>query len=308
MENSEKSCCICGSKGTVFQVQEKWICEKCLYLGNEKQTALWRDSLEQLLAEYSEACHRCLNSEDSKDLIKAMVYGRKIQSVLQFVGVPKKHPLLLTIKKVMLYLKKIGEANSLLDEIEEQNEENKVNAEMIKFLSIEQKNINDQFAEILPYLLDDSFNSSAEAFLDKELRNYIYPFIKEDELGKYDTSLNQLIAAYNESVEGKGKTSAETIRILHKIRKRANSLCYIYDYLHETFGESSQDKKTYYIDIQRQINKVDNIRDLLVRLTTYRKKINAPKKEKSAARKKLRGKMELLMANVELHPALSTEG
>jgi CHAD domain-containing protein/ribosomal protein S27AE len=300
MENSEKDCCICGSTVTLFQVKEKWICEQCLSIGDGNRTSLWAESIENLIKEYTEACYRCLNSDEPNNINVARILGRKIQSVLLFLGLPKKHTLLLPIKKVHFILNTIKETDVLLDEIAEQNEENKVNAEMVQIFTKKQKNANDLLTKNLPKLINDSYVTNLKNFVNEKLNYYNLPYIQEKALRKYEERFNELINEFNQSVEIKGKTSQSAVKILYKIRKKAKSLSYIYGFLNDMLGEQYMEKEMYYKDIQHQIAKVNDMKDYIDQLKIYEKKIHAPKKEKTAIKNKLKERMNGLIENVEL--------
>lgn len=304
MENIEKDCCICGSKATLFQIQEKWVCERCLSIGFDNQNTLWTNSIETLMKDYTEACLGCLSSDEPEENInKARILGKKIQSVLLFLGLPKKHTLLLPIRKVHLILKSIKETDILLDEIAGQNEENKVNAEMVKLFTKKQKDANELLTKSLPKLINDSYFIKLKTVVHEELHSYNLPIVQGKALHKYEGCFTELLKEYNRSVEAKGKTSLQTIKILRKIQKKAKSLSYIYSYLNDIFDGQYTKEEKYYKDIQRQIAKVNDMKDWLNQLKTSEKKIHAPKKEKKAVKNKLKETIKVLVENIELQSA-----
>lgn len=300
MKNAERNCSICDSKVTLIHVQEKWICEKCLQICNENRAALWKDSIEKLMKEYGEACYTCLSSYEPEDVYKARVLGRKIRTVLQFIGLPKKHGILLPIRKVQMILKKIGEGDMLLHKIKEQNEENKVNSKMVSLLSIKQKKASERLAKNLPNVINDSYYSEVKTFVNEELFSYILLLVKEKAICKKEVRINELVKVYNQSDEVKGKSSSETIKLLHEIGKRAKSLSYIYNFINEVYGEQYQEKEIYYKDIQRQIGKVDDTKNWLDQVKRYENKIDASNKEINAVKDQLEEIIECLIEKVEL--------
>lgn len=302
MENTEKDCCICGCKDSLFQVQGKWICEKCLDIGNEERSSLWKDSIEKLMKKYREACYKCLSSDDPEDIHNVRVLGRKIRSLLQFIGVPKKHPLLLPIRKVHLVLNKIREVDVFLDEIKQNSEENKFNGEIVQFLSEKQKEMKEQFNKILPSIINDSFHNKVEIFANEELVSFVMQLKKEKALGMHAEQFDQLVAAYYQTAGEKGKTSAETITLLHSVRKRGKSLRYIYNYLDEVFGGNYQGKEAYYKDLQSQFGMIKDLEDWLKLMKAFEKESGAPKRDVKEVRRNLQRRLKHLIENIELHP------
>jgi CHAD domain-containing protein len=288
MENAEKNCCVCGNKISLLQVQEKWICENCLKTANESLVSPWKDSLEKLIVEFFEACNKCLLTQDSIEIHDAKILAGKIRSVLGFLGVPKKHPLFLNVRKISRILNKIRETDVLLDEFKNKNDENKVYNEMVKLFSIKRQKLHNMLLMEIPTLLNDEFIDRAKIFLREELIFYIVSFDKERVLHKYEASFNELLKIYSESSIEKDKKWSNRLKSLHSVRKRSKSLRYIYSYLNEIFEDLYLDKVTYFKNIQRQLNEVVDLEDRLVQLKANDKKIDAPKSEIKAVKKSLK--------------------
>ncbi|MEH7110291.1 hypothetical protein [Bacillus sp. JJ1764] len=302
MENTERNCCICGNNATLFQIQEKWICDQCLSIGNENLKYLWTNSIEKLLNDYTDSCLGCLSSDDPENIYKARILGKKIQSVFLFLGLPKDHTLLLPIRKVHLDLKIIKKSDVLLDEIAKQNEENKVNAEMVKLLTKKQKEANERLMNRIPKLINDSYITQLKTFVNEELDYYNLSILQDKQLNKYEERFTELLKEYGQSVDDKGKSSLQTIKILHKIRKRAITLSNIYSYLNDIFSNRYVEKEKYYKNIQHQLAKVHITKDWMDQLKTYENKIHAPKKEKKAVKNQLKETIKILVETVELLP------
>ncbi len=300
MENAEKNCCVCGSTDSLIQVQEKWICEKCLYIGHNKLISPWKDPLEILVIEFSDACNSCLLSEDPEDVHQAKNLGKRIQSVLGFLKVPKKHVLSITIKKVTILLNEVWETEILLDELKTLSEENSVYAELVKLVSEKQKKMLDHLRTKLPILIDDSYYQASDRFLNKELSAYILPFETEKALQKDEERFNKLILSYYQCAEEKGNTSAAVIKDLHRLRNKAKSLKYIYIYLNEVFGKQYKEKVIDYQNIQRNLSEVDDLKIWISHFKSYEKKVNAPKKEIKAVKKNQKRRLNHVLETVEL--------
>lgn len=301
MENTCIDCCsICGSKVSLFSVREKWICETCIDIGNKNRTSPWKNSIEKLFEEYSEACYKSLSTENPEEIHQVRVIGRKIRSVLQFIGLPKKHPLLYPITEVHLILNKLREADVFMDDTTEQNEENIVNEEMVKLLSEKQKEMRQQYAERLPILINDSYYQKMKKFVNEELISYVVKLKKEMAFHKYEEQFNQLVEGYYQLSEKKEKTSENTVEVLHYIRKKAKSLRYVYTFLDEVFGEKYQFKVDYYKVLQRRLGEIIDLDDRLMLLKTFEKEIDAPKKDVKAMRSYLKRRLKHLIDNIDI--------
>lgn len=302
MENTGRDCCICGSQDSLFLLQKKWICEKCIQMAIEKRNFPWKDSIENLIKEYNETCDKCLSSNDPEDIHRVRVLGRKIRSVLQFIGLPKKHALILPIRKVHLILNKIREVDVLLNEIKSQDQENKLNSEMVKILSQKQKEMKERLKEDLPILINDSFYNKVKRFANEKLISYVVSLEKEKILEQYEENFNQLVEEYYQTADQNGKTSANTIKLLHNVRKKAKSLRYIYDYVDEVFDLNYSDTEGYYKEIQRQLGEIKDLEDWLKLMKAFENMLNVPKREIKEVRKNLKQRLKHLVENVELRP------
>lgn len=299
MENNEQQCCICSNRAALLEVQDKWICEKCLHMGIEKLITPWKESVEALLKEYSEVCYQCLSDDQPEYVHQARIIGRKIQAVLEFIGLPKNHDLLLAVKKVHRILTKVREADVLLVEMKKKSEENIVYTQMVKALTKKQQKQQKLIAKKIPAIINDSFNQTVETFINHELVSYIVPIEKENVLLQYEESFNRLVEAYHQSVEEKGKTKDATVKTLHAIRKKSKSLRYIYNYINETFGDKYQDQESFYKNLQSQFGDINDAEDWLFQIKAYEEKIKAPKRDIDDVKKELKARLQNLLEDVE---------
>lgn len=300
MENNEQQCSICTSNETLYQVQEKWVCEKCLHIGIEKLVLPWKESLEQLFKGYNEASYRCLSVDEQAEVNQARIIGVKIRAVLQFLGLPKKHDLLLSIRKMHQLFNKVREADVLIEEMKQKSDDNKVYTKLLKAVSKKQKKLKNLITVEMPAILNDSFHQNVEKFINNELISYVVSIDREIVIRKYEESFIKLVEAYHKSVEETGKASVETIKALNDVRKKSISLAYIYNFLNQSFGDSYQEKEGYYRNLQHKFDEIKDAEVWFEQIKAYGKKINAPKSEIENVKKVFKERYKNLIENVEL--------
>ena len=300
MENEEKRCSICGSNISLILIRDKWLCQECLIIGNEKVTILWKNHLETLVKEYTESCLSCLSADNPELVHQARVAGRKIRSILEFLGVSKKHELLLTIKKMHHLLNKVREADVLLTAMNKESEKNVVYAEMVRLVTKKRKKLQNLIIKEIPTIVNDSFINKVQTFMNSELAAYTVLFEKENVIDKYEEKFYSLVEVYQRSVEENGSVATDSIKALHAVRIQSKSLRYIYHYLNEMPGEDYQDKVDFYKDIQNQFGGINDIQNWIYQIKTYEKKIDATKSEIGHVKKKLKARLQHMIEKVEL--------
>ena len=262
-------------------------------------TVLWKNPLETLVKEYTESCFRCFSADDPEDVHHARVTGRKIRAILEFLGVSKKHELLVSIRQMHQLLSKVREADVLLDTMETEGEKNKVYAEMVRLVSKKRKKLQNVLLKEIPAIVNDDFYKRVQIFMNKELATYTVLLVKENVLHEYEEKFYALVDAYQKSVEEKGTMATDSIKALHAVRIQSKSLRYIYQYLNEMTSEGYQNKVEYYKDIQNQFGNINDVHDWLNQLKANEKKLDATKSEINYAKKKLKARLQHLIEKVE---------
>jgi CHAD domain-containing protein len=307
MENQNQLCCICESEHSLIEVNEKWICEDCLHAGNEKLVFPWKNVLEKLMKEYSEACSKFIESYDPREIHKAKIVGKKIRTIFEFLRVPKKQSIFYAFRKMNQFLCKLRGLDVLLDEMLGQTEEKIVYNEMVRLIRKKQKKLHKLVTEEFPAIMNESFFDKIELFLNKELKSYVLPLERKTGLVEYEERFIRFQEHYHQSTKEKGKTALETVESIQSVRKIAKSLRYLFNILNEIFGENYQDKETYYKSLQLQLSKIRDAEDWLQQIKKFQSKIDAPKKEIQNVKKELKAKLKQLLEEVEL-PEMSVDG
>ncbi len=297
-EGNGRHCCICSSNLDLLPVQDKWICEKCLHVGIEKLTLPWKVSLETLFKEYNEVCNRCISFDNPEDVHQARIIGRKITAMLEFIGLSKKHRILLPIREIHRVLNQVRDADVFIIEMKQKSADNNVYKVMAEAASKRQIKQKKQIAVEIPVIMDESYHQKVETFINDKLVLYIVQLEKENVLYQYEERFNRLVDAYRQSVEEKGKTSADTIKALHAIRKKSKTLRYIYSFLNDAFENRYPDKEFYYKNLQRKFGEINDAEECLYLIKEFQKKI--PKGDIDNVKKEYKIRLQELLENVEL--------
>ena len=300
MEKENQPCSICGSSVSLLYVHEKWICHECLQIACEKLMIPWKTSLELLLKNYADACIRCRTEDDPEAVHLARVIGRKIRAILDFLGVPKSHELLLVIKKMHHSFSKVREADVLLEEMKKHCETNKVYKEIVNLVMKKRRKLQNAIEKEISSLINESFIKNAQIFIHQELVTYILPLEKEKVISEYEKHFLRQVEVYEQTVEENGKFTANSIKALHSVRIHSKSMRYMYHFLNETLGEKYQDKEAYYESIQNQFGDINDVQDWLFQVKTYERKIHATKNEVEHIKKNLKARLHHLIEKVDL--------
>ena len=300
VEINEQQCLLCSSNLSLLQVQGKWICEKCIHNGIEQLTFKWINPLGNLFKEYRDACNRYLSNEESDDFFQISIIGRKIRTILLFLGIPKKHKLLLLIRKMNRLVKRVEETAVVYNQIKQESGGNIVYSEMVNVLLKKQKKQNSMIKAIMPKILNDSFFHKMEKLINNELAAYVVQIEKEKVLQKYEESFIRLVESYQLSVEENGKTSDEAIKALHDLRKKSKSLRSIYNFLNQTDGNDFQEKVSFHKNFQLQFDEIDSAEGWIYQFKACEKRINAPNSDINNVKKELKARLHQLIENFNL--------
>ena len=300
MELIDRRCDLCGNPHFLINVKEKWVCENCLHVGLEQLISPWRKSLNSLMKDYLGTCLRCLTSDDPEDVHKARVTGRKIRALLEFLGVPKNHPLLAIIKIVHKHLNKVREADVLLNEMQPLSEINPVYKEICDLVLKKQRRQKSTLAKEFPLILDDFFQKHITDFFENELNPYVLQLNKEIVLSQLEDRFNLLVDHYHQLVDELGKTALPSIKALHAVRIHSKSLRYTYHFLNEDFGENLLEKENEYKNLQNQFGDINDVQDWLHQVKAYQNQLHAKKRDIDHVKSKLEARLLHLIEKVEI--------
>lgn len=300
MEIKENQCIICSSQTSLISLHENMICQKCLQNGVIGLIRPWKITLSSLCKRYADHCLNSLSSDDPEEVHQARVTGRKIRAILEFLGVPKSHWFLLTIKKIHHLLNKVREADVMLLEMQREGDNNIVFAEMERLFRKKRKKLQNMLASEIPIILDSNYFQQIDFFVNQELFSYVMTFNAEKALAEYETVFSQRVEEYHSSVEQEGKMAPASIKALHSVRIQSKSLRYIYFYLNEMTEGDYESKTAFYKNLQNHFGEINDVQDWLHQIQKYEKKLHALKSDIDEVKKQLQTRLQKLVNAVDL--------
>ncbi|WP_421385141.1 CHAD domain-containing protein [Bacillus salacetis] len=266
LQEKAPSCVICGSNQTLLKVKKTLVCNDCIQTGNEAMVNKWADMLENLLKEYKGYCDDAVSFKDTEDVHKSRTKGRRLRTLIHFIGVGKDHPLYERLKKAHDALGKVREEDVFIESFEKEAETNSygdVYREFTKEAGKKRDQHRKKLKKKLPDIIDEKFMSQFHSFLKNELKNYILPLDISSELQKQEKDFDKRVNNYHQVIAEEGKFTEEGIDALHEVRKKAKKLRYIYSYLDKLYSEDYKSNSKPYKKIQKKFGDIIDLRDWL---------------------------------------------
>ncbi|MGM0845565.1 MAG: CHAD domain-containing protein [Bacillota bacterium] len=300
LQASAPSCVICGSNQTLLTVKKAMICENCLEDGFNAVIEKWADVLDQLFQRYKDRCLNAISSLDTEDVHKARTKGRRLRTLIHFIGLKRKHPLYKRLKKAHDVLGKVREDDVLIESFEKKAETDfngDVYRKFIKEAEKERETHREKLKQKLPKIIDEQFSDMWKSFLQNELREYVFSMDLECKLQDYQNHFQDKASSYKEVKE---KNSKEGLVALHEVRKEAKEIRYIYSFLDKLVSKDFSSKSNHYKMIHKEFGDIIDLRDWLKKTGKLSKEIDAKNADVENVRKPLREELEKLISEVDL--------
>jgi CHAD domain-containing protein/bifunctional DNA-binding transcriptional regulator/antitoxin component of YhaV-PrlF toxin-antitoxin module len=266
LQETAPSCAVCGSNHTLLKVKKTLVCEDCVWKGNEAIVERWAEVLQSLFQKYNEYCENAVTFEHTEDVHKARTKGRRLRTLLNFIGVPKDHNMYKRLKKAHDALGKVREEDVFIEEFENEAETSPyadVYQEFVCSANQKREKQREKLLKKLPSIIDHEFTSKFRTFLKDDIKNYILTLDLPSELRKQEDDYKKRVKNYHQAVEDKGKASSNSIECLHEVRKKAKKLRYIYSYLDKLYSQNYKSKSKPYKKIQKKFGDIIDLRDWL---------------------------------------------
>ncbi|KGP72656.1 CHAD domain-containing protein [Pontibacillus yanchengensis] len=312
LQESPSRCTICGNKRQLLEVKESFLCEDCLSTGNTVYIEQWQKGLDKLVHQYKSYCEKAVSFEDVEDVHQARVKGRRLETILFFIGVGKGHGLIERIQEAHDRLGKVREGDVFIDSFKERAEQEEDSDRAQVYLQYselrEDKREKQQkkLAKNLPEIIDDGFMEMWEQFKTQELRNYLLPLKIDERLNEYERTFEELIQTFNNEVAENGKNDKSSLKALHSVRIEAKALRYICKYLGDMYGKPYKKKAKQYKEVQRNLGDINDLRDFLKEIKQNQKKVDVSKQQIQQVKDQLNQELEDLLESVEVKELTTT--
>ncbi|MYL54307.1 CHAD domain-containing protein [Pontibacillus yanchengensis] len=312
LQESPSRCIICGNKKQLLEVKESFVCEDCLSTANVVYIERWQKGLDKLVHQYKSYCEQALSFEDGKELHQARVKGRRLETILFFIGVGKDHALIERIQEAHDRLGKVRESDVFIDsfkkraEQEEDSSHAQVYRQFAELREEKREKHQKKLAKNLPEIIDNRFMELWEQFKTNELRNYLLPLKIDERLNEYEQTFKELTQTFNEEVTEKGKNDKSSLKTLHSVRIKAKALRYICKYLGDMYGKPYKKKAKQYKEVQRNLGDINDLRDFLKEIKQNQKKVDVSKQQIQQVRGQLNQELVELLESFEVKELTTT--
>ncbi|RSL30567.1 CHAD domain-containing protein [Salibacterium salarium] len=272
------TCAFCESKHSLIKINQAFLCEDCLAEGNRGITKRWENVLDQLVQEYMNYCEKALSFNDIGNVHQARVKGRRLLTLLNFLGIDKNHKLMEKLQDAHKRLGNVRERDVLVHAFEKRaaETENIDRADIYRQVGerVDEKRRKEQkkLQSNLPEIINANFVERWEVFRADELRKLVLPLDVKDNVKYYAEQFADKVTKYKNVVAEDGESSKPALKALHEVRILSKELRYIYQYLGLIYGKNYADYAKQYKDYQRQFGDINDIRDWLRAIKDCRKK------------------------------------
>ncbi|RSL34062.1 CHAD domain-containing protein [Salibacterium salarium] len=286
-------CAICESKYSLVKIKGMFLCDDCLAAGNQAIAARWQRVFDQLFKEYTDYCEKSVTFTDIEDVHQARVKGRRLQTLLVFLGVSQDHKLLEKLQDAHKRLGNVRERDVLVYAFEKRarKEENSDHANVYwkvrELVDEKRQKEQNKLENNLPKIINAKFVERWETFTARELQKRVLSLDVQERVTQYENHFAEKVEKYKVAVDEEGDSSKSALKALHDVRITSKELRYIYQYLGMIYGRNYADYAKQYKEYQRQFGDINDIRDWLSEIKNYRKKIDAPAEHVQAVRYKL---------------------
>lgn len=303
--NEPTTCLLCEKEQPLIPIKQHFLCNECLNEGNDWRLAKWESWFQKQISRYLHLCKRCLKTDDTEAIHQARVTGRKLASLLQFLNVPKKHPLIKAIKHIHALLNPVREADVFLDAFRERNQA--VHQQLFKKIHKKRKKQQKKLQESMPKEIKEA-SRQFSTFSSEELPFYVLSIDPDAQIHMFEERFNEKAEHYQQTSESYGKQAAQSIKALHKVRIQAKTLRYMYADLASLMGRDFSKKEQYYKCIQSQFGDINDVQDWLDKLERYEEKLNASQEEIASVRGKWQRRLNVLIEEVSVKPVKTRAG
>ncbi|MGY4690701.1 CHAD domain-containing protein [Salibacterium sp. K-3] len=300
------SCSICGSRDSIVKVKGLFLCRDCMENAGAAWTERWQTVLEEIVQEYVEFCEKAVSFTDIEDLHQARVKGRRLQTLLSFLGIPEDHKLMDRLDDAHKRLGRVRERDVLIDAFLKRAEQEAIDEEAAVFRDaaavVHRKREKEQekLAKNLPKIINQKFQEHWETFCSRELPALVRSMTLEERLQTHERAFQEKKEQYQTAAAEKGAASKAALKALHDVRIESKKLRYIYAYVSGIYSSVYASEAKAYKQYQRQFGDINDIRDWLKMLKDTEKKLEVSTEHINAVKEKLQEELETKAAAVHI--------
>lgn len=300
-----RRCHICGSPQSLLTIKESHLCKDCLHGGNEIIEELWMALLDELLKKYLSKCAHALKDEDDREAVHhARTTGRKLQNLLEFIGVEKEHFLVEQIRAAHKKLGKVRDHEVLAEAFYNRAEQEEDEGLASVYREMAEKSdgkLKKKLEDKLPSIINEEFKDSWSFFFKNELAGLVLPLNINSRLSQYERAFQESADHYQRTAKDHGDISSKGMNALHQVRIKAKGLRYIYQYVNKLEDGSYKERADYYKLFQKQFGEINDRKTWLEEIEKHQKKLKSSKKDIKRVKEQLNEELAELVGKINFN-------
>ncbi|WP_100399080.1 AbrB/MazE/SpoVT family DNA-binding domain-containing protein [Bacillus sp. FJAT-44742] len=301
LQEANEQCIICGrSDAYLYPVKQRLLCEECLVMGNQEAIEAWKTNLNPIFENYFDHCHDSIgNEENRKHILQARMDGRRLKTVLEFIGVDEDNELLEQIKKSYQLLGDVGKYDVFVTDLEKMNENKEesdedipeVYEELTSFAQNKRNESQEKLNKKLPKTVNNDLKKQWETFLNEGLPEYVRGIDTNEKLKEEEDKFHKKLEEYKKAKE-EDASLENGLPVIKGVYVQAKHLRSLYTFLNKMKDGEYEDKVNEYEEIQKEFGKIISLRDRLDRIDKARKKAKLSKSKVKEIKKEIKGDLE----------------
>ncbi|SDW84725.1 CHAD domain-containing protein [Marinococcus luteus] len=263
------SCALCRKKEELLPAGQSYLCLDCREESSHAETNRWKSTLDQLFSDHFTYCRKALTLEDTEDVHQARVTGRRLQALIDFLGIPRSHDVRTRLKRIHRLLAPLRESDviissfqSLLDQTTDPRQE-EVFKTVLRLQYLKQKKHQQALLTKLPEMIKDAHMKQWHFFLESELPLFSRFFPLKDRLEKKESTYRKTFRRYESIKDRHGWTHARTLAALHDVRLQTKEMRYLYKYTSSIYQFDGNRSEELYKQMQPLLGDINDRRDWL---------------------------------------------
>ncbi|SFQ31397.1 CHAD domain-containing protein [Salibacterium halotolerans] len=299
-------CAVCENRASLVKIRGRFLCRVCMEDAGAAWTERWQDVLQEVVGDYIGYCEKCVSTADPEDIHQARVKGRRLRTLLEFLGAPDGHKLFERLDDAHKQLGRVRERDVFLADVKERAaqaddaEEAAVFHEAAAVVERKRGKEQEKLAGSLPKIINAKFQQHWDRFCVNDLPSLVRTLDLPKRLQDFENVFEEKKEMYLEAADEKGKASKAALKALHDVRIEAKRLRYVYGYAAVIYSTDYAAYSKSYKKYQRRFGDINDKRDVLKKLEDSRKKMNVPGEQIDAVREQLKNGLEKHAEAVEL--------
>ncbi|SFM01998.1 CHAD domain-containing protein [Salibacterium qingdaonense] len=299
-------CAVCESRESLVKIRGRFLCRSCMEDAGAAWSERWQDVLQEVAGDYIGYSEKAVSSADMEEIHQARVKGRRLRTLLEFLGLDEDHKLFERLDDAHKRLGRLRERDVFVEVVEERaakaesGEEAAVFHEAAEVVRQKREKEKEKLAKNLPKVINAKFQQHWDRFCVSELPHLVRTLDLPKRLEEFEETFQEKKETYHKTAAEKGKASKAALKALHDVRIEAKRLRYTYGYAAVIYSTGYAAESKAYKKYQRRFGDINDKRDLLKKLEDSEKKMDVSQEQIENVKERLKRELESDAEAVEL--------